>query len=77
MEKKKKKKTFEENLVELENIVKELESGDADLDNAIKKYSDAMKLAAKCGEKLNNATEAVNKILKDNGNLEDFTIPEE
>lgn len=73
----KKEKTFEENLTELEVIVKELEQGDVDLDKAISKYSDAMKLAKECGDKLNNATEAVNKILKENGELKDFEIPKE
>lgn len=69
-------KTFEESLVELESIVKELESGNVDLDQAINKYSDAMKLAKACSDKLNNATEKVNQILKENGVLEDFEIEE-
>lgn len=69
-------KTFEESLVELEGIVKELESGNVDLDQAINKYSDAMKLAKSCNDKLNNATLQVNKILKENGLLEDFEIEE-
>ena len=72
----KKEMTFEESLVELENIVKELEAGNVDLDKAIEKYSEAMKLAKTCSDKLNNATEAVNKILKENGELEDFEISE-
>ena len=69
-------KTFEESLVELENIVKELEAGNVDLDKAIEKYSEAMKLAKTCSDKLNNATEKVNQILKENGELEDFEIEE-
>ena len=69
-------KTFEESLVELESIVKELEGGNIDLDQAINKYSDAMKLAKYASDKLNNATEKVNKILKENGILEDFEIEE-
>ncbi len=69
-------KTFEESLVELESIVKELEAGNVDLDQAINKYSDAMKLAKLCSDKLNNATEKVNLILKENGVLEDFEIEE-
>lgn len=73
----KKEKTFEESLTELETIVKELEQGDVDLDKAISKYSEAMKLAKNCGDKLNSATEAVNKILKENGELENFEIPKE
>ncbi len=69
-------KTFEESLVELEGIVKELEAGNVDLDKAIEKYSEAMKLAKTCSDKLNNATEKVNQILKENGTLEDFEIEE-
>lgn len=73
---KEKEMTFEESLVELENIVKELEAGNVDLDKAIEKYSDAMKLAKSCSDKLNDATLKVNKILKENGSLEDFEIEE-
>lgn len=69
-------KTFEESLNELEVIVKELEAGNVDLDNAILKYSNAMKLAKLCSDKLNNATEKVNQILKENGDLEEFEIEE-
>ena len=36
----KEEKSFEEKLSELEVIVKELESGNVDLDNAINKYTD-------------------------------------
>ncbi len=71
-----KEKTFEESLVELESIVKELEAGNVDLDKAIEKYGEAMKLAKSCNDKLNNATEKVNQILKENGELEDFEIEE-
>ena len=73
---KKEEKTFEESLLELENIVKELEAGNVDLDKAIEKYSEAMNLAKNCSDKLNNATEKVNKILKENGELENFEIEE-
>ena len=71
-----KEKTFEEALEELEAIVKELEMGNAPLDEAIKKYTLAMNLAKVCNEKLDNATKSVNKILEENGKLEDFKIEE-
>jgi len=73
----KKDMTFEQGLNDLETIVKELEQGEIDLDKAILKYGEAMKLAKTCGDKLTNATEEVNKILKENGSLENFEIPEE
>ena len=66
---------FEEKLRELEKMVSELERGDVDLDEAIDKYTKAMKLAKECCEKLKNAEENVNKILTENGE-EDFDIGE-
>ncbi len=65
-------KTFENALQELETIVKKLESGNVDLDNAINKYTEAMKLAKFCSEKLNDATTKVNKILTEDNKLEEF-----
>ena len=69
-----KEKTFEELMEELDKIVKELENGDADLETFIEKYTTAMKLLKTCGDKLNKAQESVNKILNDNGQIEDFQI---
>ncbi len=77
METEKKEKTFEENLTELELIVKELETGSCSLDDAIEKFTNGMKLAKVCGDKLNAATEKVNKILTENGELKDFETPAE
>ena len=72
----KNEKTFEEKLGELETIVKELENGNVDLDSAIKKYTEAMNIAKECSEKLDSAEKAVNKILNENGKLEDFNAEE-
>lgn len=77
MEEEKKEKTFEENINELEKIVKELETGSCSLDDAIDKFTKGMQLAKACGDKLNAATEKVNKILTENGELKDFEVPEE
>ncbi len=74
---KEKELSFEEKIRELEDIVKELESGEVNLDDAIEKYTKAMKLAKECSDRLNAATEKVNKILKENGELVDFNAPEE
>ncbi len=67
-----KEKSFEESLTELETIVKDLESGNVPLDDAITKFNEAMKIAKICNDKLNNAEESVNKILNKDGTLEDF-----
>ncbi len=68
--------TFEEKIKLLENIVKELESGEVPLEDAINKYTEAMKLVKDCSDKLNKVTEKVNKIMLENGKLEDFTVSE-
>lgn len=69
-------KKFEELMEQLEVIVKELETGDVDLDNSIKKYTEAMNIVKVCNDKLTSATESVNKILQENGSLTDFELSE-
>ncbi len=69
-------KKFEELMNELEVIVKDLENGNTDLESSIEKYTEAMKIVKVCGEKLDNATESVNKILNEDGSLSEFSIEE-
>ena len=69
-----KEEKFEEKLTELEKMVNEFEKGDVDLDDAIDKYTKAMKLAKECSDKLKTAEENVNKILTENGKEEDFKV---
>lgn len=77
MKKEEKELSFEENLEKLETIVKNLESGNTPLDDAIDQFNEAIKIAKLCDEKLKNAEEKVNKILNKDGELEDFKIEEE
>ena len=67
---------FEDAIKELEKTVRDLESGNVQLDEAIDKFTKAMKLAEVCNDKLKNAEESINKILNKNGELEDFKIEE-
>ena len=67
---------FEDNIKELETIINELESGEVDLDTSIEKYTKAMKLVKMCDNKLKNIEEQVNKIVTENGTLEDFVVEE-
>ena len=69
--------SFEEKIKKLETIVSELESGDVALEEAINKYSEAMKLSKECTDKLTEVTEKVNKILIENGTLENFEVKEQ
>ena len=68
--------SFEEKIKKLESLVKELESGEVNLDDAIDKYTEAMKLAKECNDTLNNISDKVNKILLENGKLEEFKVEE-
>ena len=76
MKNKDKELSFEENIVKLETIVKELESGEVQLEDAIEKFQEASLIAKTCDEKLKKATDSINKILKEDGTLEEFKIEE-
>lgn len=65
-------KKFEDKIKELEDIVSTLENGDVSLEDSIKKYTEAMGLVKECDEELKNIEEKVNKIVNENGDLEDF-----
>lgn len=69
-------KTFESSIKELEKIITELESGNLDLDKSISKYTEAMKLIKFCEDKLNSASETINKLVNENGKLSDFEVEE-
>ena len=68
--------SFEESLEKLEEIVNKLESGNVPLDDAIDEVNNAMQLVKVCNNKLNNAEQAIAKIVEDNGELIDFNINE-
>ena len=68
--------TFEENLEKLETIVKKLESGEVPLDNAIAEFTEAMKLAKLCDEKLKTAEEAITKLVNKDGTISNFQVEE-
>ena len=67
-----KKETFESALLKLESIVKELESGDTELDKMVDKYKEATELLSFCDDKLKSANETVNKVLNNDNEFEDF-----
>lgn len=66
----KKEKSFEEDLIELENVARNLENGELDLDAAIKEFEKGMKLSKQCTEKLDLAEKKINILLQDkDGNV--------
>ena len=71
-----KKTSFEDDLLKLEKIVKNLESGEVPLDDAIHQFQEAMSLVKNCDEKLKSAEECIHKILNDDGTITDFQVEE-
>ncbi|MDA8159682.1 MAG: exodeoxyribonuclease VII small subunit [Desulfobacteraceae bacterium] len=63
------KPTFEENLERLEQITREMESGDLSLETSLKKFDEGMRLAELCGKKLDEAQRRVDLLLKRDGVL--------
>lgn len=58
---------FEDLLNELNNIVKELEGGNLDLEQSIEKYKRGMELSVLCKEKLEEAKEVVVNKMTESG----------
>ena len=65
------KKSFENALDELQVLVRELENGEIDLDDAVKKYNEGMKLSKYCHDLLKDAEGVIVKMMKDD-KLVDF-----
>lgn len=59
-----KKKTFEESMQRLEEIVSQLEKGEAPLEESLSLFEEGMRLAADCGKKLDQAEQAVVRLMK-------------
>ena len=64
------KNTFENNLEELDKIIKKLESGELNLDESIKEYEAAMKLIKEASKVLNEAEGKILKVIEANGEID-------
>ncbi|MGT2930657.1 exodeoxyribonuclease VII small subunit [Streptococcus dentasini] len=62
-----KKKTFEENLQELEAIVTKLENGDVPLEKAIAEFQKGMTLSKDLQKTLSEAEETLVKVMQTDG----------
>ena len=74
------KKTFEQSLKQLEEIVQELESGDLPLEKALKKFEEGIQLSKLCSQTLDETEQKISILLKgqDGGIIEKpFTVDQE
>ena len=74
---KKENMKFEDKIKLLEKTIQELESGEVDLEDSIKKYTEAMKLVQSCDKQLKEIEDQVSKIVTEDGKEEDFSIERE
>lgn len=70
---------FEESVKRLEQIANELEKGDLDLDNSIKKFEEGMKISKQCSDMLEQAEKKITMLIKDSDGklIEENFIQEE
>ena len=59
------KENFESNLINLEKIVSELESGQLSLEESLEKYKKGIDLVKKCNTIIENAEKEVQRLTED------------
>ena len=70
----KKSKGIESKLQELENLLEELESGELDLDEALKKFEKGIKLSRECQKTLESAELKIQVLMDDELKDSDETL---
>ena len=66
---------FEDKILELEKITKELESDELTLDDSIEKFENGMKISKECKEMLDNVEKRITVLI--DGEEKDFKPEEE
>ena len=59
------KKSYEEQIQELEKIINELENGNLNLDDSVAKFEEGMKISKECNKMLENAEKKITILLND------------
>lgn len=67
----KKENNFEQSMQKLETIVTELEKGDLNLDETLKKFEEGMNLSKECNEILQDAEKRITILLEKDGKFEE------
>lgn len=61
--------SFEEKIISLENIVTELEKGNLNLDDSMKKFEEGMKLSKECNNILEEAEKKITILIEQDGEM--------
>ena len=62
---------FEENVEQLEKVVQELENGNLNLEDSIKKFEEGMAISKKCKEILEAAEKKITVLIKKDDGVEE------
>lgn len=62
---------FEENVEQLEKVVQELENGNLNLEDSIKKFEEGMSISKKCNEILEEAEKKITVLIKKDDGVEE------
>jgi len=65
------KENFEDSMKKLEEIVTELENGNLNLDESVKKFEEGMKVAKQCNTILEGAEKKITILLEKDGELKE------
>lgn len=72
-----KKKTFEESMKQLEQIVEDLENGDLPLEDALRKFEEGVALSRFCFQKLDETEKKVSLLLQEpDGRIQETAFPD-
>lgn len=72
------KKSFEEQIEQLEQIVSEIEKGDLNLDESVEKFEEGMKISKECNKMLEDAEKKITILLSEDSEVKEkeFKIDE-
>ena len=72
------KKSFEEQMENLEKIVAELENGELSLDESVSKFEEGIKISKECNKTLEEAEKKITILINNDGETkeEEFKINE-
>lgn len=62
---------FEENMEKLEKIVQDLENGELNLEDSIKKFEEGIEISRKCNEILEEAEKKITILIKKDDKVEE------
>lgn len=64
-------KNFEEQIEQLENIVKDLEKGELSLEDSVSKFEEGIKISKECNKTLEEAEKKITILINQDGEMKE------